>query len=83
MPIYVYKAKDTKKSCDYCRKDFDILQDINEKPPARCPQCGTPVEKIITGFSTGFSKTGFDQKAKDKGFHKLKRKDKGVFEKEY
>ncbi len=83
MPIYVYKTADNTKSCDYFKDGFDVLQGMEEKPLAKCPQCGAPVKKIITGFSTGFSKTGFDQKAKDKGFHKLKRKDKGVFEKEY
>ena len=83
MPIYVYKATDVKKACEYCKNGFDILQEMDEKPLAQCPKCGAPVEKTIARFSTGFSQTGFDSKAKEKGFHKLKRKDKGTFEKEY
>jgi len=49
----------------------------------KCPECGSEVEKVFSPFSLGSSKTGFDRKAMEKGFHKLKRVDKGKYEKLY
>ncbi|MCD6134565.1 MAG: hypothetical protein J7J25_03490 [Candidatus Omnitrophica bacterium] len=82
MPIYCYRAKEREKSCEYCRQGFEIF----EKKRAvlkYCPRCGNEVVKVYAPFSVGFSRSGFDQKAKEKGFHKLKRVDKGKYEKIY
>jgi putative FmdB family regulatory protein len=81
MPLYTYKAE--KKGCKFCKEGFEYLQNINERPLEKCPKCNQSVFKVFTGFSLGASKTGFDQKAKEKGFHKLKRVDKGKYEKVY
>lgn len=83
MPIYIYKVKDKKKGCNYCKKGFELLQKVNDKPLKKCPKCGTFIEKVFSTFSLGFAKTTLDRKAKEKGFHKLKRVDKGKFEKLY
>ncbi|UCC95266.1 MAG: hypothetical protein JSW40_00535 [Candidatus Omnitrophota bacterium] len=83
MPLYLYQAKDKKKSCAYCRKEFQILQKANDKSLSQCPRCGAPIQKIFAPFSSGHSKTGLDRRAKDKGFHKLKKVDKGKYEKLY
>ena len=83
MPIYVYKAKNKNKSCRYCAQGFELLQRIGDKPLARCPECKAPVKKDVTVFSGGYSKTGFDRKAKEGGFHKLRKVDKGKYEKLY
>ena len=83
MPIYRYKAKEGKGGCKFCKEGFEISQSVNDKPIKFCPQCGAVVRKIISEFSLGFSKTGLDRKAKQKSFHKLKKVDKGKYEKLY
>jgi len=83
MPIYVYKPKDISKSCDSCRKGVEILQRISDKPLNFCPKCGNLVKRVISHISLGESKTGLDRRAKEKGFHKLKKVDKGKYEKLY
>lgn len=83
MPIYIYKPKKGQRGCKYCQKGFELMQGVNDKPSQKCPQCGAAVEKVFSPFALGFSKSGLDQKAKEKGFHKLKRVDKGKFEKLY
>ncbi len=83
MPIYIYQAKNIKKACAYCKKEFEVLQQLSDNPVKHCPMCKGAVIKVMTTFFTGASKTGLDSKFKDKGFHKLKRVDKGKYEKLY
>ena len=83
MPIYRYKVKNGNKGCRLCREGFEILQGINEKPLEVCPQCGAGLRKVISEFALGFSKSGLDKRAKEQGFHKFKRVDKGKYEKLY
>lgn len=83
MPIYEYQAKDEAASCDHCRRPFELLQSISDKPLANCPQCGAAVIRLISPAAVGGSKSGFDRRAKNAGFHKLVKADKGVYEKQY
>jgi len=83
VPFYQYKAKDSSKCCDYCCNGFELLQKPDSEVIKNCPRCGAPVKKLITDFSIGLSKSGLDRKAKEKGFHKLKKLNKGEYEKEY
>ncbi len=83
MPIHIYIAKEKDKRCKFCKEGFEILQNVNDKPLRICPQCGAEVVKVFSGFSVGFSKTKLDRKANEKGFHKLKKVDKGKYEKLY
>ena len=48
MPIYEYVATDPGKSCRHCRKAFEVLQTLSDKPLATCPECGKPVKRIIS-----------------------------------
>ena len=80
MPIYRYKS--TKKGCDFCRGGFDQFQTMNEAPLPRCPRCGGRVKKIPARFS-GFTPMLSDTHLKEKGFKKLVRKDKGVYEESF
>jgi putative FmdB family regulatory protein len=48
MPIYEYQAKQSEASCRHCLNGFEALQQSNEKPIIKCPQCGQPVKKIIS-----------------------------------
>jgi len=84
MPIYIYTSINKEKACKHCQDSFEWFhKTFSEKRLTKCPECANSVKKIISGFSLGASKTGFDQKAKSQGFHKLKRVDKGKYEKLY
>lgn len=48
MPIYEYQSVDPKKGCPRCRDPFEILQKAADTPLKHCPECGTPVKKIIS-----------------------------------
>ncbi|MCD4785928.1 MAG: zinc ribbon domain-containing protein [Candidatus Eremiobacteraeota bacterium] len=82
MPIYEYQAKDHagKKACAHCRERFEFIQKMSDPPLENCPRCGAPIRKLISRFSMNVD---MDSRAKEAGMHKLVRKDKGVYEKEY
>lgn len=48
MPIYEYQAADPKAGCRFCRRPFEHLQGLRDRPPAACPECGVPVRKLIS-----------------------------------
>ena len=81
MPIYLYKAE--KKGCPLCKKGIEVFQKRGEKELERCPLCGEKLKKVFAPFSIGFSKSGLERQAKEAGFHKLKKVDKGKYEKIY
>jgi putative FmdB family regulatory protein len=83
MPIYEYKADSDEHSCSYCRDGFDIIQKISDAPLKECPKCGNAVSKQLSAPSVGASRSGLDDRAKNAGFHKLKKLGKGEYEKEY
>lgn len=83
MPIYEYQAAGPERCCDYCREAFDVVQRLADAPLAACPKCGAPVGKLISAPAAIQSRGSLDSRAKDAGFHKLKRVDKGVYEKKY
>jgi len=83
MPVYQYIAQDESKGCDTCRSGFEIKQGVNDEPLATCPECGDAIRKVFPNVVIGPSKTGLDRRAKESGFHKLKKVDKGKYEKLY
>jgi predicted nucleic acid-binding Zn ribbon protein len=83
MPIYLYRAKDRKCDCDCCQKGVEVLQQLGELPLERCPKCGRTVEKCVSSFSLGISQSSLDDRAKEKGMHKLKRLSGGEYKKVY
>ncbi len=83
MPIYEYEALDPQQSCDRCKRRFEAVQRIADPPLTVCPACGKPVRKLISLPSIGASVSGFDDHARKKGFHKLKRLSKGEYEVKY
>ena len=83
MPIYVYKATDSAKSCEYCKDSFEIMQSFSDDKLKKCPKCKSPIQKVITNVSAGLSVTSLDDRAKSSGFHKLKRLGHGEYEKLY
>lgn len=83
MPIYDYQAKDPAQGCDKCREPFEAMRRLDDPPLTNCPVCGAPLVKLIAAPALGRSKSKLDDRAKAAGFHKLKRVDKGAFEKLY
>lgn len=83
MPIYEYEAVEAEAGCERCRSGFEQLQSLSNAPLTQCPDCGVPVRKRISAPSVGLSHSGLDDRAKQSGFHKLKRLGKGEYEKQY
>ena len=48
MPLYEYQAKDEERGCPHCRRPFEVIQNISDRPLKKCPHCGGPVRKIIS-----------------------------------
>ena len=46
MPIYEYRA--VSQGCEYCQDRFEVRQGMNEAPLRNCPQCGSPVRRILS-----------------------------------
>jgi putative FmdB family regulatory protein len=42
MPTYEYK-------CLKCKHTFEEFQKITDKPLVKCPKCGGPVKRLISG----------------------------------
>lgn len=83
MPIYEYRAADADEGCEQCRDGFEVLARLADAPLTTCPTCGVDVRKQISAAAVGGSKSGFDQRAKQSGFHKLERLGSGEYEKKY
>jgi putative FmdB family regulatory protein len=48
MPIYEYQSVTPQKGCDRCLRRFEVIQTINEKELATCPDCGQRVRKVVS-----------------------------------
>ena len=81
MPVYVYEPKEEGEGCEKCRGGFEVSQSLSEPKLARCPECGTPVERIIQAPALKHSKTDLHYRAKRAGFSCLKKVQKGEYEK--
>lgn len=78
MPIYEYQA--VSKGCDRCTDRLEAVQRMGEAPLSQCPHCGAPLRKLVSRFAAHHDALSASN-LKDKGFHKLVRKEKGVYEK--
>ena len=83
MPVYVYEAKDAKRSCAKCRGGFETTQSIKDERLTECPDCGAPVFRVICAPALGHSRTDLNYRAKRAGFHSYKKVQKGEYEKLY
>jgi putative FmdB family regulatory protein len=52
MPIHEYV-------CESCKKRFEKLQKISDKPCKKCPACGGSVRKLISSPAIQFKGNGF------------------------
>ncbi|MBU0638181.1 MAG: zinc ribbon domain-containing protein [Planctomycetes bacterium] len=83
MPTYEYRARDTQESCDNCRDSFEVRQAMSDRPLDKCPECGSPVERLISRCSVRTSPSEksmlSDKNLKEKGFRKLVNEGDGRF----
>ncbi len=77
MPTYEYMHEDESVECPlgdrFCRK-----QSMKDDALAECPECGRAVFRVVG--KTYVSSPHGDSDLRDKGFTKLVRRDKGVYE---
>lgn len=52
MPLYEYK-------CTKCGHRLEKIQMFSDKPLKRCPECGGPLEKLISASSVQFKGSGW------------------------
>ena len=85
MPTYEYQARHPTSACDHCRQRFEVRQSMRDEPLKTCPQCGQPIERLISacGISTRPSGKSLlsDKNLKAKGLTKLVNEGGGKFRK--
>ena len=62
MPLYEYQ-------CKKCKHKFEKIQKFSDPPVRKCPECGSPVEKVMHAPNVQFKGTGWyvtDYGGKDK-----------------
>lgn len=52
MPLYEYQ-------CKKCKHKFEKIQKFSDRPIKKCPECGSPVEKIQHAPNVQFKGTGW------------------------
>jgi putative FmdB family regulatory protein len=81
MPIYEYEVDGG--HCAICKGRFELMRPLSAPPLTNCPVCRKPVHKLVSRVSAPDVAKGFSASdAKAAGFTVLKRRDKGVYEKE-
>src|SRR5215813_4387771 len=52
MPLYEYQ-------CQKCHHRFEKIQKFSDKPMKKCPDCGGPVEQMISAPAVQFKGSGW------------------------
>ena len=68
MPTYEYRAISIEMCCDHCRFGFDVIQRMSEPALSWCPNCKSPVCRVIfapTVVIKGSPLTETDKKIKE------------------
>ncbi|HEY3768243.1 MAG TPA: zinc ribbon domain-containing protein [Candidatus Angelobacter sp.] len=52
MPLYEYQ-------CKKCKHKFEKIQKFSDRPVKKCPECGSPVEKIMHAPAVQFKGSGW------------------------
>ena len=81
MPIYEYAAVD--QGCPHCKAHFDVLQKLSDAPLGVCPECGAPVQRVISAPSVAVGNSHLlkESHVEKHGFTQYRRAGKGVYEK--
>lgn len=81
MPIYVYEPS-TDEHCRYCLGGFERQQRVDAARLERCPECGSPVRRVISASLLARPAPSISEKnIGDKGFTQYRKLEKGVYEK--
>ena len=84
MPIYTYRAKDEKKSCEHCRESFETIQGIREDALTECPVCHNEIVRLIHASKPFKDRSEHkllsDDNLKKHGFKKLVKTGKGTYD---
>ena len=78
MPLYEYAA--IAGGCRQCKRGFEIMQKLSEPKLKKCPECGKPVERLLSavGVHTKFSMS--KSKLNDLGMTKYVKTSDGSYE---
>jgi len=52
MPLYEYQ-------CKKCKHRFEKIQKFSDKPVTKCPECGGPVERLLSAPAVQFKGSGW------------------------
>ena len=52
MPLYEYE-------CRKCKHRFEQIQKFSDKPVKKCPECGGPVEQLLSAPAVQFKGSGW------------------------
>src|SRR6516164_1416458 len=52
MPLYEYQ-------CKKCKHRFEKIQKFSDRPVKKCPECGGPVEQLISAPAVQFKGSGW------------------------
>jgi putative FmdB family regulatory protein len=81
MPIYTYQAKGP-EHCLYCVEPFDRNQKLDAPRLKTCPECQSPLRRVITPPNLASSSPNVsEQNLGKKGFTQYRKLEKGVYEK--
>ncbi len=81
MPIYVYQASGTDR-CAYCAEPFERRQKMAEERLQACPECGSPLSRVITPPNLASEGPSLSENNVEKhGFTQYRKLEKGVYEK--
>jgi putative FmdB family regulatory protein len=81
MPIYEYRPKSG--GCASCREGLERLQKLSAPPLATCPDCGTPLERVLSApqVVAGESHRLKEGHLAKNGFTQYRKVGKGKYEK--
>ena len=68
MPVYVYVACSSEKSCEHCRSGFEVVQTMSEPELTACPRCRRSIRRVLFAPAVvikGASVTETDKKIKE------------------
>jgi len=81
MPVYTYQAAG-EEHCVYCVEPFDRRQKVDAPRLQACPECGSPLRRVMTPPNIAQSGPSLNEDNIAKhGFTRYRKAGKGVYEK--
>ncbi|MEK7486002.1 MAG: zinc ribbon domain-containing protein [Planctomycetota bacterium] len=86
MPIYEYAIKEGDpllEPCENCRSRFEVFQKITDAALTECPECGAPIERLLSLPAKKTIDRQSNTHLKELGFSKYMRNCDGQMEKRF